>query len=165
MLACRPIAALPVGTVFHTDLFRAAPPTDTTGAIPAGPGPSSPPACRTTACLPRGRNAGPCSGRHPWVPDPDPISAMADYLVGNHQRTHGADQGERSERGDHDRNRDEDKQYGSPDGPPAKKVVGGTEEERDVPEQIQRRAAAQRHRGHQSEWLTDVVQRRLESEG
>jgi hypothetical protein len=43
--------------------------------------------------------------------------------------------------------------------------AGGSEEERDMRKQVQRGAAAECHRGHGGEGITDVAERRLEAEG
>ena len=99
------------------------------------------------------------------MPDPEPIRAVAENFVRHDRRADGADEGERSQRRDRDRNRDEGEQHGGADGTSPEDAAGCSVKKRDVPEQVQRGAAAERHGRHGLELVADVVERRLQAEG
>jgi prophage maintenance system killer protein len=53
------------------------------------------------------------------VSDANASGPIPNRFIDNHHRAHGADQGERAERRDRERNRDEHEQHGGPDRPTA----------------------------------------------
>ena len=97
------------------------------------------------------------------VPDPVAGLAAADRLVCHHQRADGSHEAERSEGRDHKRGRDESDQDNRSQGAPAKHPAGGPDQERHMREQVERRAATERHAGHGVERVADVVEGRLEA--
>jgi hypothetical protein len=98
------------------------------------------------------------------MPGPESRIAIAKHLVCHDQRADGADQGERCDRGDHDRGRDQSEQHDRADRPPPEEPTGRPIEERNVPEQVKGRAAAESDSRHGVERLANVVERRLQAE-
>jgi hypothetical protein len=76
------------------------------------------------------------------VPHLQPVLAMAERLVRDDERAHGGDEPERRQRGNRERGRDEGEQRDAADRPAAEDSPGHSQEERDVPEQVESRTAA-----------------------
>ena len=99
------------------------------------------------------------------MPDLHPVLAMADCLVRHHERADGTDEGQRRERRNRPRQRNEGEQHDRAECPPPEQVAGHSEEEGHVPQEVQRCTAAKRDCGHGVERLPDIADRRLETEG
>jgi hypothetical protein len=69
------------------------------------------------------------------VSDAEPALAVAQHFVGRHRRADGAHEGERHERRDHERSRDQGEQGDRADRPAAEEPAGRSVEEGDVAEQ------------------------------
>src|SRR6266545_6410432 len=92
------------------------------------------------------------------------MRAMADDFVGHDQRADDADEAERRESRYSRCGRDQREQDNRTGSPPPEDATRRSEEERDVPEQVERGAATEPHRGHRVELVADVAKGRLEAE-